>query len=212
MSRYLNRTSAGVSLAKKLKAMAFDKKDTIVIAIPRGGVPVAYEIAKALSLPMDLLLLKTLGAPHYPELAVAFVGEDGEIFYHQTLMQNLKIKPEDLDHEKDLALIKLQEVARALRGHKKEIDVNGKNIILVDDGIQSGTTMKEAVEILKKKAVKEITLVSPIASSDTLLSLSKEVERIVVLSTAESIYSISEWYEDFTRVQTEQVSEFMNSL
>lgn len=207
--RFLNRKHAGILLAKKLAAMPFEKNNTIVIAIPRGGVPLGHEIAKRLDLPLDIILVKKIGSPSYPELAVGFVSENNEIFYNHQLLNELGLNSKDVDHIKDLALIKLQEISFALRAKNQPLNLKGKNIILVDDGIASGATMEAVIQVLKKRMVKNITIASPVASADAALKLHKETNHVVVLNTPHPLYSVGEWYDDFTQVETEQAIKLL---
>ena len=202
---FVNRKHAGILLANKLATMPFAKKDTVVVAIPRGGVPLAYEIAKRLNLPLDIILVKKIGAPHYPELAVGAVSEDDEVFYNHQLLAELGLSSKSVEHIKDLALIKLQEIKTALRAGINSLQLEGKNIILVDDGIATGATMESVVQVLRKRTVRNITIATPVASADAVEKLYKQVDHVVVLSTPHPLYSIGEWYGNFTQVETDEV-------
>lgn len=202
--KFLNRQHAGKLLAVKLASMSFDKKNTVVIAIPRGGVPLGYEIAKELGIPMDIILVKKIGAPHYAELAVGSVSEDNEIFYNHRLLAQLGLSSSSVEGIKNLAILKLQEIGSVLRAGNPSLNLTGKNIILVDDGIATGATMEVVIQVLKKRNVRSITVASPVASADTVEKLTREVNRVVVLSTPHPLYSVGEWYADFTQVETDE--------
>lgn len=209
---FLNRIHAGKLLADKLAAMPFDKSNTIVLAIPRGGVPVAYEVAKRLNLPLDIMLVKKLGAPNYPELAIGSVSEDNEVFYNNELLKELKIDPQSIDHLKTLALIKLQEVGALLRAGSAPLILKGKNIIVVDDGIASGATMEVVIQVLKKRNVANITIAAPVSSADTVVKLKKQVDRLVVLNSPNPVYSVGEWYGDFSQVESDEVINLLKKF
>ncbi len=208
---FLNRKHAGKLLAEKLAAMPFEKTNTIVLAIPRGGVPVGYEVAKQLNLPLDIILVKKLGAPHYPELAIGSVSEDNETYYNQQLLKELKIDSKSIDHIKDLALIKLQEIGFALRAGGAPLNLKGKNIIVVDDGIATGSTMEFVIQVLKKRMVGNITVATPVSSADSVEKLNKQVDRVIVLNTPNPIYSVDEWYGDFSQVETDEVKGLLKN-
>ncbi|RPJ75674.1 MAG: phosphoribosyltransferase [Alphaproteobacteria bacterium] len=209
---FSNRKHAGKLLAQKLAAMPFDKTNTIVLAIPRGGVPVAYEVARLLNLPLDIMLVKKLGAPHYPELAVGSVSEDNEIFYNQQLLKELMIDSKSIDHQKELALIKLQEVGSVLRAGSTPLILRGKNVIVVDDGIATGSTMEVVIQVLKKRKVGNITIAAPVSSADSVEKLNKQVNRVVVLNTPNPIYSVGEWYGDYSQVETDEVVTLLKNI
>lgn len=201
---FSNRKQAGILLADKLATLPIDKLNTVVLAIPRGGLPVGYEIAKRFNLPLEIMLVKKLGAPNYPELAVASVSEDNDIIFNLKLLTELGLVTKSIDHIRELALIKLQEIGTVLRNGHPPLNLRGKNIILVDDGIDTGATMEAVIQILHKRKAASITIASPIASAETLEHLYKQVHRVVVLSTPYPLYTVGEWYEDFTQVETEE--------
>lgn len=201
---FSNRKEAGILLADKLASLPIDKLNTIVLAIPRGGLPVGYEIAKRFNLPLEIMLVKKLGAPNYPELAVATVSEDNDILFNLQLLTELGLNTKSIDHVRELALIKLQEIASVLRNGRPPLSLRAKNIILVDDGIDTGATMEAVIQILQKRKVASITIASPVAAAETLEHLYKKVQRVVVLSTPYPLYTVGEWYEDFTQVETEE--------
>lgn len=205
-----DRKHAGQLLAEKVAKLSLDKQNTIVIALPRGGVPVADEIAKKLQLPLDLILVKKIGAPSYPELAIGSVSENNEEFYNNNLIEELGYKHSDIDPIKERALIKLQEIGNFLRQGQKPLILTNKDIIVVDDGIDTGTTMESVVKFLKMRKVRKIIIATPVTSADTMLKLEKEVNAIVVVLSPNPIYSIGEWYENFIQVETEEVVNIMH--
>jgi putative phosphoribosyl transferase len=207
--QFKNRKHAGELLAEKLANNSWDKKNTIVIALPRGGVPVAHEIAKKLQLPLDIILVKKIGAPSYPELAVGTVSEDGEEFYNKNLLIELGYKYSDFDSIKEQAFIKLQNIGNALRQGHSPLTLTNKDIILVDDGIATGSTMESVIKILHQRKVKNIFIAAPVASAESVLKLVKQVKRIFVLATPDPIYSIGEWYENFLHVETDEVIKIL---
>lgn len=206
---YLNRKHAGMLLAEKLEARDFDRANTIVIAIPRGGVPLGHEIAKRHHLPLDIILVKKIGAPHYPELAIGSVSEDNELFYNYRLLAELRLNTEIINPIKEKALQSLQQSSAILRAGRVPLSLSGKEIILVDDGIATGATMEVVIQVLKKRNVKSITVAAPVASAETAQWLSHLVDHVVVLNTPNPIYSVGEWYGDFTQVNTLEAVELL---
>jgi len=208
--QFQNRKHAGELLAEKLAHNFWDRKNTIVIALPRGGVPVAHEIAKKLQLPLDIVLVKKMGAPSYPELAIGSVSEEGEEYYNNNLLKELGYKYSDFDSIKEQAIIRLQEIGKALRQGRSPLLLANKNIIVVDDGIATGSTMESVIWVLKERKVKNIFIATPVASAESVLKLEKKVKRIFVLTTPDPIYSVGEWYENFIHVETDEVIKILN--
>jgi predicted phosphoribosyltransferase len=211
--QFQNRTQAGKLLAHKILQIFpnyFDKTNTIVVALPKGGVPVAHEIAKELKLPLDILLIKKLGAPTYPELAIGAVSENDEVYYNHHLMKDLDCNPLMLENLKDQALHKLHEIGSILRLSHNPLSLAHKNIIIVDDGIDTGATMEAVIRVLKKRNVNKMFIATPVASADTLLKFDKVVEDIIVLWTPHPIYSVGEWYDDFIQVENEEISKILS--
>jgi putative phosphoribosyl transferase len=159
---------------------------------------------------LDIILVKKIGAPNYPELAIGSVSEEDEEFYNNGLLAELGYKHSDLDSIKERALIKLQEIAMALRQGHAPLPLFNKDIILVDDGIDTGATIEAVIKVLKKRNVKKIIVATPVASAETLLKLEKEVDQVVVVMTPDPIYSIGEWYENFIQIETEEVIKILS--
>ena len=210
--QFKNRIQAGKLLAEKLTKLKlnFNKKSTIVIALPRGGVPVGNQIAMALDLPLDILLIKKIGSPSYPELAIGTVSENNEEIFNHDLVKELGLKRSELDPIKERALIKLQEIAHTLRNDHLPTKLQGKDIILVDDGIDSGATIKAAILILKQRNVKKIIVAVPVTSSGVVLEIKKLADQLCFLESHEPIYTIGEWYEDFLQVDSEEVQKILS--
>lgn len=209
---FINRRHAGKLLADKLETIPFDKSHCIVVAIPKGGIPLAHEIAKRLDLPLDIILVKKIGAPNYPELAVGSVSEDNEIYYNSRLLAELGIDEARVEPIKNQALSELKSTGEALRSGNPPLNLEGADIILVDDGIATGATMEVVIRVLKKKNVNSITIASPIASAETVEHLYKEVLRVVVLSTPNPLYSVGEWYADFTQVEMNEAVSLLKEI
>jgi predicted phosphoribosyltransferase len=197
-------------LADKFADISLDKKNTIVIALPRGGVPVANEIAKRLRLPLDILLVKKMGAPSYPELAIGSVSEDNEEFYNQELLSELGLKHSDIDSVKERTVNKLQEIGTLLRQGRTSLPLKNKDIILVDDGIATGASIDSAILVLKKREVRKIIIAVPVISADLIVKLTKEVDKIVALATPNPIYSVGEWYENFIQIENDEVIKILS--
>jgi putative phosphoribosyl transferase len=210
--RFTNRSEAGRLLANKLLRVDLDYQNTIVIALPKGGVPVGYEIARTLDLPLDVILVKKIAAPYNPELAVGAVSEDGEVFYNSDLLKYLGYSAEEVEPFKKLALLALKKNSINLRQGRIPLDLEHKEVILVDDGIATGASIEVVIQLLRKKNVGKIFLVVPVSSPEAVMKLEKMVDQIVTIITPPVLRSVGEWYQDFTQVETSEVVEILNKV
>lgn len=210
--RFHDRRSAGILLANKISQIPIDKTKTMVVALPRGGVPVAYEIAKKLQIPLDIILVKKIVAPSFPELAVGAVNEDLEIFYNDNLIERLGYETSDLKPFAEQAHKELKKTSVILRRQYPSIPLEGKDIILVDDGIATGATMEVVIQLLKKKKVGKIIIAAPVSSEEAMIQLGRQVEMVEVLMVPPSLSSIGEWYNDFTQVKMEEVIDLLTEF
>ncbi len=204
MKKFVNRVDAGKQLSNALSAHK-DKPDHLILALPRGGVPVAYEIATALHLPLDVFLVRKLGVPQHEELAMGAIVEKNKCFLNHTLINHLNISDDEINVviEKEK-----QELLRRLtlyRQSKALPLLQDKTVILVDDGIATGATIKAAADSLKDLHPKELILAVPIASPDSLAQLTVLVDQVVCLMTPEPFYSVGQGYEDFSEVTDQEV-------
>jgi putative phosphoribosyl transferase len=202
-----DREAAGQMLARKLKDA--DWKKASILALPRGGVPIAWEIAKELKLPLDVLLVKKVGAPDQPEFAIGAVSEDEHPIWNQESISFLGIEKRKLHDLAENARKKILEQTGKWRKGRAPLEVKGKTIILVDDGLATGMTMHAAVEFLKRREVKKIVIAAPVASRSAVDSFKNKVDQIVVLQIPEPFFSVGQWYEDFTQVTDEVVTSIL---
>ena len=204
-----NRTEAGKLLAKKLTAYA-NRPDILVLGLPRGGVPIAFEIAKALNAPLDICLVRKLGVPGQPELAMGAIASGNVMVLNEDVVNWLKIPTEAIDRVVAKERQELQRRDHAYRGNRPLPDVEHRTIILVDDGIATGSTMRAAIATLRKQQPDEIVVAIPVASSVTCDELRVQVNKIVCLITPEPLSSISLWYEDFSQTTDEEVRNLLS--
>ncbi len=204
-----NRKEAGVLLASKLTHYA-NSQDVLVLGLPRGGVPVAFEIAKALNLPLDIFLVRKLGAPRRKELAIGAIAMGGIIVMNQDILEWLKIKQSAIEsiihHEKQ----ELQRRDRAYRGNRPFPEIENRTIIIVDDGIATGATLRVAITALKQQNPKSIVIAIPVAPPSILREFQDLVNEIICLKQPKSLSSISLWYQDFSQTTDEEVCQLLN--
>lgn len=206
---FKNREAAGKLLAQRLK----DIKADLVLGIPRGGVVVAAEVAHELKLPLDILVVRKIGAPFQKELALGAVDPDGEVLWEQELIDDLGLKINDL---KDEIQIQREEIRRredAYRNGKSPLEVENKIVILVDDGIATGATTQAAINYLKRHQVKKIILAVPVSSKDAIDKMVGEIGdmgEVIVLETPEYFEAVGQFYQDFPQVSDEEVVQLLN--
>jgi putative phosphoribosyl transferase len=203
-----DRVEAGQVLAERLKHYA-DRPDVIVLALPRGGVPVAYEVAKALHAPMDVFIVRKLGIPGYEELAMGAVASGGARVLNDQVVRGLSIPDSVIDAVANWELRELERRERLYRGNRPPPDVRGKAVILVDDGLATGSTMLAAVQALRKLGPARIVVAVPVASLDTCELLNEYVEETVCATTPEPFYAVGLWYRDFSQTTDEEVRELL---
>ncbi|MDJ0678854.1 MAG: phosphoribosyltransferase [Xenococcaceae cyanobacterium MO_167.B52] len=210
MIRYFrDRSQAGRLLAKKLKINYANKPDVLVLGLPRGGVPVAYEVAPVLHAPLDICLVRKLGEPGAKEIAIGAIGTGGIMLLAQDLVEELKIAEKTL---KQIIVREWQELERREkvdRGSRPLPDLSERTIILVDDGIATGWSMKAAISIVKQQQPKHIVVAVPIAFPDVYEELQEEVDEVVCLIAPKPLRAISLWYEDFSPTTDEEVCRLL---
>lgn len=205
---FINRVQAGQLLAKQLLKYK-DAPDTLVLGLPRGGVVVSYEVAKALDLPMDINIVRKIGIPSNPELAVGALTASGTIYLNKPLMESMGLTVDMLtpiiETEKKEALRRLH----TYRGDLPPLEIKDKTIILVDDGIATGATMRVAIQSVKLHGAKKIIVAVPVGSSQEVSRLKREVDEVVCLHEPEEFWGIGHFYENFAPVADEEVVELM---
>jgi putative phosphoribosyl transferase len=205
MHEFENRSSAGRLLASQLAQM--DLPDPVALALPRGGVPVALEIAKTLKCPLDLVLVRKIGLPSQPELAAAAVvdGERADIVLNDEVISWSGLSQKALDV---LASKELEEIERRRKVYladRPPISVSGRTAIVVDDGIATGTTIRAALKALARRGAKHLVLAIPVAPADEILSLRGLVDDVVCLVTPDAFFGIGEFYRDFHQLTDTEV-------
>ena len=208
---FRNRLEAGQRLAKALKAYA-NKTNTLILALPRGGVPVAFEVAKALHLPLDLFLVRKLGVPGYEELAMGAIAMGDIEVLNTEVIEELKISRDVIDQVKVEQQAVLTERNKRYRGNRPPPTLSEKTIILIDDGIATGATMRAAITAIKKLGAEKIIVGVPVAPADTAETLRRDVDDIVCLETPEPFHAIGNWYFDFPQTSDEEVKALLNPL
>ncbi len=202
---FSSRKDAGRQLASELKAMKID--NPVVLALPRGGVPVAAEVARELNAPLDLLLVRKIGVPWQPELAAAAIvdGESPDLVLNDSVMSALGLTRADIDGEAGAQLAEIERRRKLYLGDRSPVSVRGCSAIVVDDGIATGTTAKAALQALRRRDPKTVILAVPVGAPDSLADLAEHADRIVCLQSPASFYAIGQFYLDFHQLSDQEV-------
>lgn len=204
-----DRISAGRALAERLAPQYASCPDLLVLALPRGGVPVAGEIADALNAELDLMLVRKLGAPGQPELALGAIASGGVRLLNEDLIRMLGLTSGQLDAIAAKEQQELESRERAYRGERPPPRLQGRRIILVDDGVATGATMRAAIAAVHRQAPTEVVVAIPLAPPDTLIRLREEADRVLCLHAPEPFYSIGQWYDQFEQLTDEEVRRLL---
>jgi putative phosphoribosyl transferase len=206
---FRDRTDAGRKLATRLTRYA-DRTDVLVLALPRGGVPVAYEVAKALKAPLDIFLVRKLGVPGHEELAMGAIASGGVRVVNEDLVDYLGISDEVIDAIAAVEQRELERRDQAYRADRPPIDVKDSVVILIDDGLATGSTMRAAAASLRKQKPRRIVVAVPVSSPETCEEFRSEVDEIVCAVTPEHFQGVGLWYDDFSQTTDEQVRELLS--
>lgn len=205
---FYDRKEAGEKLAKRLEEYK-NKEKTIILALPRGGVVVAYQVASFLNLPLDLVVPRKIGAPGNPEFAIGAITEDGEGIFNEEIIKEYGISQ---DYIKKTVAEEKKEAVRRLnvyRGNRPPLDLRDKEVILIDDGIATGQTMLAAIKSVKKKGAKKIIVAVPVAAPDSLKEIKKEVNKVICLHSPFFFGAVGAFYQVFDQTTDEEVIELM---
>jgi len=205
---YEDRFEAGEVLAKMLERYRSDPH-TIVVALPRGGVPVAYVIAKQLGLPLDIFFVKKIPSPYNPEAAIGAVSESGEEYTNERAVMMLNVSRPYIEEQKEKILEGIRQ-KRALY-QKPRIGVAGKRVILVDDGVATGASMYLAAKALKKEGAKEVVIATPVAPPDALALLKQAADEVVVAQIPRDFMAVGQYYRDFHQLSDEEVVDLLQN-
>lgn len=206
--RFRDRTEAGRLLAERLTEYA-NAPDTLVLALPRGGVPVAYEIARALHLPLDICLTRKLGVPGRKELAMGAIGQGGIRVINESIVEDLGVSEQAIERVARSEEIELERRDRLYRGDRPLPAIEGKTVLLVDDGIATGATLKAAILTLQARDPRSIVVAVPVAPAEIRDRLEESVDRVVCVLEPEALMAISAWYDDFSQTGDGEVRELL---
>jgi putative phosphoribosyl transferase len=205
---FRDRIEAGRLLAEKLAAYA-NRPDVLVLALPRGGVLVGFEVARALNVLLDIFLVRKLGVPGHEELAMGAIASGGVRVLNDDVVRYLRIPDEVIDAVAEKEQQELDRRERAYRSDRAAPEIRGRTIILVDDGLATGSTMRAAAAALRKQQPEQIVVAVPIAAPETCDEFRGEVDEIVCAVTPQPFYAVGIWYEDFSQTSDEEVRDLL---
>jgi putative phosphoribosyl transferase len=200
---FLDRQDAGRQLGRRLAETG--EESPIVLGLPRGGLPVALEVARALGAPLDVLVSRKLGAPESPEYGIGAIAEGGAVFLREDAVREVGLSEREVAEIAEREGVEVERRVRRYRGGRPPIDVRGRTVILVDDGIATGGTARAAVKALRARGAGRVVLAAPVVARRTAEQLAPEVDALVCVALPETFFAVGEWYEDFRQTTDEEV-------
>jgi len=207
-TQFFNRTEAGRILAENLSSYA-NREDVVVLALPRGGVPVGAEVAKGLNAPLDVFVVRKLGLPGHPELAMGAIASGGVRVFNGEVVNALRIPDEVIDAVSTEELIELQRREKAYRAALPPLDLEGKTVIVVDDGVATGSTMLAAISALRQLNAGRIVVAAPVIAASTYYELRRAADEVAGVIMPETFYAVGLWYKDFSQTSDEEVCDLL---
>lgn len=206
--KFRDRLDAGRQLASRLAEYA-DRTDVLVLGLPRGGVPVAFEVARALSAPLDVFVVRKLGLPHHEELAMGAIAMGGARVLDRALIAQVGVSDAEIEQVTRREEIELERRQKQYRGDRPLPDIAGRTVILVDDGLATGSSMRVAVAALREEHPRKIVVAVPIAPEETCEMLRGAADEVVCALTPEPFYAVGLWYRDFSQTSDEEVHDLI---
>ncbi|MHA1262128.1 MAG: phosphoribosyltransferase [Candidatus Freyarchaeota archaeon] len=200
---FRDRVEAGTKLAKELQA--YKRENPVVLAIPRGGVVVGYEVARELGAPLDIVIPRKIPSPHNPELGVGAVAQDGTVIINQQIKEYLNVSDEYIQEEAERQIREIERRMRTYRGDREPFPVKDRVVILVDDGIATGVTMRAAIRSLRKQTPRKIVVAVPVAPPRTIKKIEEEADEVVCLLAYEPFEAVGQFYMDFRQTTDSEV-------
>jgi predicted phosphoribosyltransferase len=205
--RFANRRDAGRRLADQLRRLDLDAP--VVLGLPRGGVPVAYEVACALDAPLDVLVARKIGAPFQPELGVGAIAEGGVTVFDQATLRSLRLEVSDLDTTVTREQAELQRRVERYRGAAEPPDVTGRTAIVVDDGLATGVTARAALRAVRRGNPARVVLAVPVGPPETATFMRPDADEVVVVESPAHLAAVGQWYDDFAQTTDQEVVELL---
>ena len=209
--RFRDRREAGRQLAEVVRRADLGGGDAVVLGLPRGGVPVAFEVARALDAPLDVIVVRKLGVPFQPELAMGAIGEGGVLVVNQEVRQSSALEAVDIEVVASRERAELDRRARQYRSGRPHLGLEGRCALVVDDGIATGSTMRAACQVTRALGAARVVIAAPVASRQAVAALRDVCDEILCVEVPEPFYAVGEWYRDFSQTSDDEVVELLAS-
>lgn len=205
--KFVDRRDAGRRLAERL--LSLRENDPIVLALPRGGVPVGAEVAHRLGAPLDVILVRKLGAPSQPELAMGAIGEEGVRVLDANLIARARVTDTELARIELRERAELERRAARYRGDRPPMKITGRTVVIVDDGLATGASARAAIVVARARGARRVVVAVPVAPPETVAALRNQADDVISVETPASMAAIGQWYEDFRQTPDEEVVELL---
>ena len=207
---YRDRREAGRALAELVASTLADGEQPIVLALPRGGVPVAFEVASALAAPLDVIVVRKLGVPIQPELGMGAIGEDGVCVLNPEVIGHLRITEDALRGVEERERAELERRAARYRNNAPMIPLEGRTVVIVDDGLATGSTARAAMQVARAHGARRVVLAVPVAPAETLEELAPVADDVICVASPHPFAAIGQWYDDFRQTSDVEVSRLLD--
>ncbi|MFF4129341.1 phosphoribosyltransferase [Microbispora rosea] len=207
---FVDRRDAGLRLGELLRGLP-GMEDAVVVGLPRGGVPVAFQVARALGAPLDVIVVRKLGVPYQPELGFGAIGEGGVRVVNPDVVRLANMTRDEMAGVERRERAELERRARRFRAGREPVDLAGRTVIVVDDGIATGGTARAACQVARAHGASRVVLAVPVGAPETIASLRRDADEVVCLDTPDHFYAIGAWYDDFTQTSDEDVIDCLRA-
>jgi len=204
---FRDRVDAGRALAARL--LPLQGRDLVVLGLPRGGVPVAAEVARVLGAPLDVVVVRKLGVPYQPELAMGAVGEDGVTIVNDEVVRSTRVSAAELAEVERREKAEVERRSQRFRAGKPRIPLEGRTAVVVDDGIATGSTAQAACEVVRRLGAARVVLAVPVAPASSVLALRDVADDVVCVETPPHFHAVGQWYDDFSQTSDEEVLDLL---
>ncbi|MCY9784369.1 phosphoribosyltransferase [Nocardiopsis sp. EMB25] len=207
MTEFRDRADAGLRLAERLGDLG--EEDVVVLGLPRGGVPVAFEVARRLRVPLDVIVIRKLGVPYQPELAMGAIGEGGVRVVNDQIIRMANVSEAELDGVQRRERAELDARVERFRRGRSGVPLTGRTVVLVDDGVATGATARAACQVARARGADRVVVAVPVGSPDSIADLRRVADEVVCVHEPEFFHAVGEWYQEFSQTPDEEVVELL---